>query len=78
LPLLEVSKELSKELIREKITTFLQSLREDFAIEKPKLAVLGLNPHAGEAGLLGQEELEIIQPGPGINSIQIHRVRNRC
>jgi 4-hydroxythreonine-4-phosphate dehydrogenase len=62
LPLLEVSKALSKELIREKITTFLQSLREDFAIDKPKLAVLGLNPHAGEAGLLGQEELEIIQP----------------
>jgi 4-hydroxythreonine-4-phosphate dehydrogenase len=62
LPLLEVSKALSKDLIREKITTFLQSLREDFLIDKPKLAVLGLNPHAGEAGLLGQEELEIIQP----------------
>jgi 4-hydroxythreonine-4-phosphate dehydrogenase len=62
LPLLEVSKALSKDLIREKITTFLQSLCEDFLIDKPKLAVLGLNPHAGEAGLLGQEELEIIQP----------------
>jgi 4-hydroxythreonine-4-phosphate dehydrogenase len=62
LPLQEVSKALTKELIKNKIDVFLQSLKEDFAIEKPKLAVLGLNPHAGEAGLLGQEELEIIQP----------------
>jgi 4-hydroxythreonine-4-phosphate dehydrogenase len=38
------------------------SLKEDFSIEKPKLAVLGLNPHAGDSGLLGQEELDIIQP----------------
>lgn len=62
LPLQEVAASLTKELIRAKITVFLQSLKEDFAIDKPKLAVLGLNPHAGESGLLGQEELEIIQP----------------
>lgn len=62
LPLQDVSKALTKELIKSKIDVFLQSLQEDFAIEKPKLAVLGLNPHAGESGLLGQEELEIIQP----------------
>jgi len=62
LPLQEVSKALTKELIKNKIDVFLQSLKEDFAFEKPKLAVLGLNPHAGEAGLLGQEELEVIQP----------------
>ena len=62
LPLQDVSKALTKELIKNKIDIFLQSLQEDFAIEKPKLAVLGLNPHAGESGLLGQEELEIIQP----------------
>jgi 4-hydroxythreonine-4-phosphate dehydrogenase len=62
LPLQDVSKALTKELIKIKIDLFLQSLQEDFAIEKPKLAVLGLNPHAGESGLLGQEELEIIQP----------------
>lgn len=62
LPLQDVSKALTKELIKNKIDTFLQSLKEDFAIDKPKLAVLGLNPHAGEAGLLGQEELEVIQP----------------
>ena len=53
---------IDKELIKEKIDLFLLSLKEDFSIDKPRLAVLGLNPHAGESGLLGQEELEIIQP----------------
>jgi 4-hydroxy-L-threonine phosphate dehydrogenase PdxA len=48
--------------LRTKIQLFLKSLKEDFSIEKPRLAVLGLNPHAGESGLLGQEEVEIIQP----------------
>lgn len=62
IPLLEVSKTLSSDLLRTKITLFLKSLKEDFSIDKPRLAVLGLNPHAGESGLLGQEELEIIQP----------------
>ena len=62
LPLQEVAKSLTKELIKEKINLFLLSLKEDFSIEKPKLAVLGLNPHAGDSGLLGQEELDIIQP----------------
>jgi len=61
-PLLEVANKLSKELIRSKIDLFLQSLKEDFLIDKPKLAILGLNPHAGDGGLLGQEEVEIIQP----------------
>lgn len=62
LPLQEVSKALNAQMLKEKITLFLKSLKEDFCIDKPKLAVLGLNPHAGESGLLGQEELEIIQP----------------
>ena len=61
-PLLEVASKLNKELIRSKIDLFLESLKEDFLIDKPKLAVLGLNPHAGDGGLLGQEELDIIQP----------------
>eukprot|EP01136_Pigoraptor_vietnamica_P030280 Opistho-1_new@89326 len=38
------------------------SLVEDFGIQKPKIAVLGLNPHAGEDGLLGNEEKEVISP----------------
>ena len=40
----------------------LKSLTIDFKIQKPKIAVLGLNPHAGENGLLGKEESEIISP----------------
>jgi len=62
IPLQEISAHLSKELVKTKIDLFLKSLKEDFGIEKPKLAVLGLNPHAGESGLLGKEEIEIIQP----------------
>lgn len=62
LPLQEVSHALSAQLLQDKISLFLKSLKEDFSIDKPKLAVLGLNPHAGESGLLGKEELEIIQP----------------
>jgi 4-hydroxythreonine-4-phosphate dehydrogenase len=62
LPLQDVAKNLTKDVVREKIELFLLSLKEDFSIEKPKLAVLGLNPHAGDSGLLGQEELDIIQP----------------
>lgn len=62
IPLQEVSKALNGDLLRVKIDLFLKSLKEDFGIEKPKLAVLGLNPHAGESGLLGKEEIETIQP----------------
>jgi 4-hydroxythreonine-4-phosphate dehydrogenase len=38
------------------------SLQTQFAIQKPRIAVLGLNPHAGESGILGREEIEIIEP----------------
>lgn len=62
IPLQEVASSLSEELLSNKISVFLQSLKEDFKIDKPKIAVLGLNPHAGDDGLLGKEEKEIIQP----------------
>jgi 4-hydroxythreonine-4-phosphate dehydrogenase len=39
-----------------------QTLIEDFCIQKPKIAVLGLNPHAGDGGVIGTEEIEIISP----------------
>ncbi|OPZ31625.1 MAG: 4-hydroxythreonine-4-phosphate dehydrogenase 1 [Bacteroidetes bacterium ADurb.BinA174] len=61
-PISEVSNKISKELIIEKLTTLNCSLKRDFRIETPRIAVLGLNPHAGENGLLGKEELEIIAP----------------
>ncbi len=62
LPLKDVSNKLTQALILEKINLFNQSLKQDFGIIKPKIAVLGLNPHAGENGLLGAEEKEIIIP----------------
>ncbi len=62
LPLKEVSEKLSKDLILDKIRAIDKCLRSDFSINKPKIAVLGLNPHAGDDGLLGAEEKEIINP----------------
>ncbi|MCS6968277.1 MAG: 4-hydroxythreonine-4-phosphate dehydrogenase PdxA [Cytophagales bacterium] len=61
-PLHQVAQELTQEKITSKIEILLQSLRKDFAIRKPRVAVLALNPHAGENGLLGQEESTLIAP----------------
>lgn len=58
----EVPAKLSKELIDDKIKAFSDSLRRDFGIPTPRIGVLSLNPHAGEEGLLGKEETEIIAP----------------
>jgi 4-hydroxythreonine-4-phosphate dehydrogenase len=62
IPISEVSKKINTELIVRKAQIFIQSLKRDFGIRKPKLAILGLNPHAGDGGLLGQEEEKIIEP----------------
>ena len=62
IPIKNVPETLSKELIYDKIVTFNKSLIQDFGVVKPKVAVLGLNPHAGENGKIGEEELEIIIP----------------
>lgn len=62
IPLEEVSKRITREVLTSKIDIMLHSLKIDFGINKPKVAVLGLNPHAGEEGLLGNEEQDIIRP----------------
>ncbi|SMO66174.1 4-hydroxythreonine-4-phosphate dehydrogenase [Saccharicrinis carchari] len=62
IPLTEVSNNISKEKILAKLKTLNQTLKEDFTIRKPRIAVLGLNPHAGDDGLIGKEEQEIIIP----------------
>ena len=62
IPLKEVSGEITKEQLHGKIKLLEQSLKKDFQISKPRIAVLGLNPHAGDQGLLGSEEEEIIVP----------------
>ncbi|WP_300570867.1 4-hydroxythreonine-4-phosphate dehydrogenase PdxA [Flavobacterium sp.] len=61
-PLNEVAKHLTEDLIRTKIKTINQSLIQDFGIRKPKIAVLGLNPHSGDNGVIGDEEDKIIKP----------------
>jgi len=62
IPLSQVSEAITKERLESKINLMLNSLKNDFGISKPKIAVLGLNPHAGENGLLGREENEVISP----------------
>lgn len=62
IPLKEVSTSLTKEKILEKIKTFEKSLQKDFGIIKPKIAVFGVNPHAGENGNMGTEEKDVILP----------------
>lgn len=62
LPLKDVAKELSTEKILRKLRVLNQSLKVDYNIQKPLIAVLGLNPHAGDNGLLGKEDQEKIRP----------------
>lgn len=61
-PVNEVASHLTEALIRQKIETIKQSLIQDFSITKPRIAILGLNPHAGDGGVIGKEDDEIIKP----------------
>ena len=62
IPLSQVPSKLTKEKILTKTNILYKSLKNDFGISKPRIALLGLNPHAGEEGLLGTEDKEIIAP----------------
>ncbi|MGA1581711.1 MAG: 4-hydroxythreonine-4-phosphate dehydrogenase PdxA [Saprospiraceae bacterium] len=62
LPLREVSDVITKDLILEKIKVLHETLKVDFSIERPTIAVLGLNPHAGDGGTLGDEDDQLIRP----------------
>ena len=62
IPVSEVSANITKEKIVADLATLQQTLKEDFGVVEPRIAVLALNPHAGDGGLLGQEEQEIIKP----------------
>ncbi|MBD0284447.1 MAG: 4-hydroxythreonine-4-phosphate dehydrogenase PdxA [Flavisolibacter sp.] len=61
-PLQAVAQHITQEIILSKLQLLHQSLVKDFGIDKPKIAVLGLNPHAGDEGLIGTEEEQIIKP----------------
>jgi 4-hydroxythreonine-4-phosphate dehydrogenase len=58
----DVTKHITRESILSKLKIINSSLQKDFGIDKPKIAVLGLNPHAGDEGLIGKQEEEIIKP----------------
>lgn len=60
-PVAEISKHITKEAILSKLKMMHSSLQKDFGIDKPKIAVLGLNPHAGDEGLIGNEEETVIK-----------------
>ena len=62
IPLNEVSHFMNERFIEKKLTLFINSLKFDFNKTSPKIAVLGLNPHSGENGMLGNEELDKIEP----------------
>ncbi len=61
-PVNEVASHLTEALVKQKIETVRQALIQDFSINKPKIAVLGFNPHAGDGGVIGKEDKEILQP----------------
>ena len=61
-PVSEIAKHITKDNIISKLKVLYASLQKDFGIDKPKIAVLGLNPHAGDEGLIGTEEEAIIKP----------------
>lgn len=62
LPIAEIPRHITREKIVSDLRTFKRSLKEDFGIVEPRIAVLALNPHAGDGGLLGTEEQEVIAP----------------
>lgn len=68
LPLKDVAEKITAQLLEDKIDILNKTLIQDFGIQKPKIAVLGLNPHCGDNGVIGTEETEIIIPT--LNKIQ--------
>jgi 4-hydroxythreonine-4-phosphate dehydrogenase len=61
-PVSDIANHISQEKIESRIQILNETLKTDFLVEKPKIAVLGLNPHAGDQGAIGKEELDIIKP----------------
>lgn len=62
IPVNEVSAHLTEALIRRKLITVNNSLKQDFGISKPKIAVLGVNPHSGDNGVIGKEDDVVVKP----------------
>tara|TARA_R100001369_G_scaffold29172_2_gene52507 strand:+ start:19168 stop:20214 length:1047 start_codon:yes stop_codon:yes gene_type:complete len=61
-PLKDIASVITPELIEKKIAIIIKTLKQDFRVSKPKIAVLGINPHSGDNGLIGNEDEEILKP----------------
>jgi 4-hydroxythreonine-4-phosphate dehydrogenase len=61
-PLKDASSAITEDLIKEKIATVIKSLKQDFGIRRPRVAVLAINPHAGDNGVIGNEDDTILKP----------------
>lgn len=61
-PLSEVPKLINRERIRTELAALHLSMQKDFGVPEPRLALLGLNPHAGDGGVIGREEIEVLRP----------------
>jgi len=62
IPINEVANSITPDLIKQKVNIMYNSLQQDFNITKPKIAVLGLNPHCGDQGVIGNEDDDIVKP----------------
>jgi len=62
IPVSKISETITAELIQKKVEILHKTLVQDFAISKPKIAILGLNPHCGDHGVIGNEDDEVIRP----------------
>ena len=58
----DVASMITPELIRKKVDIVLKSLQMDFGIRKPRVAILGINPHSGDNGVIGKEDDEVLKP----------------
>ncbi|MEW7289733.1 4-hydroxythreonine-4-phosphate dehydrogenase PdxA [Aquimarina sp. 2304DJ70-9] len=58
----DIADSITPELIEEKVNTIYDSLKQDFGISKPKIAVLGINPHSGDHGVIGKEDEDVLKP----------------
>jgi len=61
-PVKDIASHITAELIEQKIDTVYDSLKRDFKIQKPKIAVLGINPHTGDNGVIGSEDDDVLRP----------------
>lgn len=62
LPVSQIASVITRQLIQSRIDMLVKTLKEDFGIAKPVIAVLGLNPHAGESGTIGREDEDVVRP----------------